>query len=199
MKVLEVKNVGPIRHAKVDFGDLTILVGPQASGKSVFLQLLKLALDRSHIMVRMREAGLNFDFNLTDLFLGPGLRTSGDPAEGHVFADGMPVETDKAEVVESLGWERVFYIPANRSMCYTREGWIRSFSDFNASDPFTVRDFSEEVRSLLELGYRRHTTVFPVAEQPLLVQKRVSEVIFAGFQIAIDRTTPRNPRSLALL
>ena len=46
---LFVQNLGPIPEAEVEFGDLTVLVGPQASGKSLFLQTLKLVLDRNHI------------------------------------------------------------------------------------------------------------------------------------------------------
>ena len=40
MESLEVNNFGPIEKAKVNFGDLTFVVGPQASGKSLFLELL---------------------------------------------------------------------------------------------------------------------------------------------------------------
>ena len=34
MKKIEVKNFGPIKNANVDFGDITILIGAQASGKT---------------------------------------------------------------------------------------------------------------------------------------------------------------------
>jgi predicted ATP-dependent endonuclease of OLD family len=40
MNQLEIKSFGPIEEANVQFGDLTLLVGAQASGKSIFLQLL---------------------------------------------------------------------------------------------------------------------------------------------------------------
>jgi len=45
MDELTVRNLGPIRRADIEIGDLTLLVGPQASGKSIFLRLLKLVLD----------------------------------------------------------------------------------------------------------------------------------------------------------
>lgn len=47
MKKLSINNLGPIRNAEVGFGDLTVLVGPQATGKSLFLQILKLVRERS--------------------------------------------------------------------------------------------------------------------------------------------------------
>ena len=42
MNRLTLNNIGQIKHADLRFGDLTVLVGPQASGKSITLQWLKL-------------------------------------------------------------------------------------------------------------------------------------------------------------
>ena len=39
---LTIKNFGPIHEARLAFGDLTVFIGSQASGKSLALQLLKL-------------------------------------------------------------------------------------------------------------------------------------------------------------
>ncbi len=49
MKSLEVSSFGPIKQGKVEFGDLTILVGPQASGKSLLVQLFKAIEDSGAI------------------------------------------------------------------------------------------------------------------------------------------------------
>ncbi|MCS7035779.1 MAG: hypothetical protein NZM41_03865, partial [Saprospiraceae bacterium] len=46
---LEVRRLGQILKGTVAFGDLTLLVGGQASGKSIFLQLLKLLIDRHQV------------------------------------------------------------------------------------------------------------------------------------------------------
>jgi hypothetical protein len=35
MECIKVKSFGPIEYVNVVFGDLTLLVGPQASGKSI--------------------------------------------------------------------------------------------------------------------------------------------------------------------
>ena len=42
MRHLKIQSFGTIEKAEVNFGDLTLLVGPQASGKSIFLQLYEL-------------------------------------------------------------------------------------------------------------------------------------------------------------
>ena len=41
---LKVNSLGPIREADVRFGDLTVFVGLQVIGESIFLQLLKLTM-----------------------------------------------------------------------------------------------------------------------------------------------------------
>ena len=55
MNELKVENFGPIGKAHVEFGDLTILVGAQASGKSLFLELLKLLEDKEAIVETLRK------------------------------------------------------------------------------------------------------------------------------------------------
>ncbi|MDP3177965.1 MAG: hypothetical protein Q8M76_08680 [Spirochaetaceae bacterium] len=42
---LTVTKLEPIRHAGIEFGDLTLFVGPQASGKSQAFQIYKLAIE----------------------------------------------------------------------------------------------------------------------------------------------------------
>jgi len=40
METLTVKNFGPIREAHLELGKVTVLIGPQASGKSVLVKVL---------------------------------------------------------------------------------------------------------------------------------------------------------------
>ena len=43
---MKLTNFGPIKNLNIQLGDLTILLGPQASGKTLFLQMLKLLVDQ---------------------------------------------------------------------------------------------------------------------------------------------------------
>lgn len=52
-----VKNFGPIRKVDIELGDLTVLIGAQASGKSLFLQMFKLIKDRSAILKSLENYG----------------------------------------------------------------------------------------------------------------------------------------------
>ncbi|WP_206955020.1 hypothetical protein [Trinickia acidisoli] len=57
---LTVKRFGPIAHADVAFGDLTVIVGPQATGKSLFLWTLKLLIDRDQIHDMFTHHNMSF-------------------------------------------------------------------------------------------------------------------------------------------
>src|ERR1035437_10341107 len=76
MEHLKVKSFGPIDEADVHFGDLTLLVGPQASGKSIFLQLLKLLVDKFNIRVNLELYNYiwgNDIEEILDLYFGEGM------------------------------------------------------------------------------------------------------------------------------
>ncbi len=80
---LKLEHVGPIEEGELAFGDLTLLVGPQASGKTIVLQILKLMLDAGPIQHTMARYGLNWSKQLPDfldLYFGEGMRGSGTRA-----------------------------------------------------------------------------------------------------------------------
>lgn len=67
MKKVLVKNLGPIKNAKLELEDLTIFSGPNASGKGILLQLIKLIIDKENIPAQLHlktmngvKAGTNF-------------------------------------------------------------------------------------------------------------------------------------------
>ncbi len=49
LPTFKVGRLGQIYEGKVAFGDLTPLIGTQASGKSLFWQVLKLLIDRHQV------------------------------------------------------------------------------------------------------------------------------------------------------
>ena len=71
--MISIKNFGPIKDVNLELGDLTILLGAQASGKSLLLQMFKLAKDRKSIVKRLDNYGFivkgNAD-NLLNRYLG---------------------------------------------------------------------------------------------------------------------------------
>ena len=60
MQSLKLENLGPIKRAEVEFGDLTVLIGPQASGKSLFVQTYKAICDAKTIRKDLRLFGFDW-------------------------------------------------------------------------------------------------------------------------------------------
>lgn len=76
MKHLKIRSFGPIEKVDVQFGDLTLLVGPQASGKSIFLQLLKLLLDKNNIRKTLEQYSIIWGKEadkILDFYFGEGM------------------------------------------------------------------------------------------------------------------------------
>lgn len=151
---LTVKNFGPIVEADVEFGDLTVLVGPQATGKSVFLQLMKLLVDTAVIHQEFTRHDIDWRNNLNDLFeiyFGEGM-SSIYRRESQVFLDGEPLLLEglaKPQPPSSASSERIFYIPAQRVLSM-RDGVTHPFTDYRAGDPFCLREFSEKLHVLVQ-------------------------------------------------
>ena len=76
MESLKIEKLGPLGSVDVSFGDLTIIVGPQASGKSVFLETLKLVDDREFIVSTLERYGYIFGRRpkkILDAYFGQGM------------------------------------------------------------------------------------------------------------------------------
>ena len=75
---ISLENVGQLKSADVEFGDLTVLVGQQATGKTVFLEILKLIADKGHIHSQLTKHGFDWKGNrdlFLDTYLGEGMRS----------------------------------------------------------------------------------------------------------------------------
>jgi len=199
--ILVLRNVGPIQKAEVKFQDLTILVGPQATGKSIFLQFLKLLLDTASIFSTLRKYGLDWRRPAGDrvrafleLYLGEGTGHQWEPQRSQIEWRGAPINLDdllKKRIRADLS-EKSFYIPAQRVLALSRDGWFRPFADFRAGDPFVVRDFSEKLRLMMESSLGRAEAIFPQEKRlKAEIRELLDTHLFRGFQLTIDKTAPQ--------
>ena len=89
MKNLSISNFGPIGHVSVNFGDITLLVGPQASGKSLFLELLKYIVDKEYILANLRKYNYIIDKKnpkkVLDVIFGDGMNSIFKPETEILF------------------------------------------------------------------------------------------------------------------
>ncbi len=196
---LQVSHVGPIKRADVTFGDLTVLVGPQATGKSIFLELLKLLVDTGAVLDRLKRYGLDWDKDLSrflDTYLGEGM--SGVWREGHSTITFRGEVVDLERLVghqKKLKHESLFFIPAQRVLTLGK-GWPRPFSDYSPEDPFVVKDFSEKIRVLMEteigiqlepkLAIQR--TLFPPPRRlKVEIRQLLRETVFYNFGFQVHK------------
>jgi hypothetical protein len=188
---LKLQHIGPIAEAELAFGDLTVLVGPQASGKSITLEMLKLIVDTGYVQEMMTKHGLDWSGKLPEFFdayFGEGMRGIWNDPQSGVSWEGQRVDMPKlvrrrkANKTESL-----FFIPAQRVLAL-RDGWPRPFSDYSAGDPFAVREFSEKLRVLVEKEFGASENLFPQERRLMIAFRQMLEhCVFGKFRLQVDK------------
>lgn len=202
MKKILVRHLGPVEHGEVQFGDLTLLVGPQATGKSLFLQVAKLLIDRNAIRQELRRFNIRWGNSPEDLFevyFGEGMSALYSERT-EVQQDGKPVDwtklTELRGRVPQSSAQKMFYIPAQRVITI-RDGLTRPFTDYRTGDPFVVREFSETLHQLVQTEFAQREDLFPTKGR-LKQQYRglIEEHVFRGMVLHLD--TERFQRRVVL-
>ena len=192
MKTLTIQNLGPIESANISFGDLTFFVGPQASGKSIVLQMVKLLEDKAYIRKILDQQGIPWPKApnaVLDLVLGEDM--GGIWSEKTQLKTEKPVEADffvfKPGQTFKDAVESVFYIPAQRVMCFQND-WLRFFGSIEASAPFVLKNFSEQIRQYLDNTFTsKQGEVFPKSQYlKTPVRKVIDSAVYHGAQIEVD-------------
>jgi len=188
---LKIRNLGQIREADLSFGDLTVLVGPQATGKSIALQLLKLMVDAGQVQEEMAKYGLDWEHQLPhflDVYFGEGMRSIWQEGATSIEWEGKPVDLPQmAKRKRPNKEETLFFIPAQRVLAL-RDGWPRPFTDYAPGDPFAVREFSEKLRVLVEQEFGTSIDIFP-QERRLKRELRdlLQRHVFSNFHLRVDK------------
>jgi hypothetical protein len=191
MTTLDIHNLGQIKEASLSFGDLTVLVGPQATGKSIALQLLKLMLDAGQVQEEMAKYGLDWEHRLPeflDIYFGEGMRSIWREESTSIEWEGKTVDLPQmARRKRPKKEETLFYIPAQRVLAL-RDGWPRPFTDYTPGDPFAVREFSENLRVLVEQEFAASGDLFP-QERRLKREFRdlLQRHVFLDFHLKVDK------------
>ncbi|MEB3356035.1 MAG: AAA family ATPase [Synechococcales bacterium] len=194
MENIQIANLGPLKKADVTFGDLTLLVGPQATGKSILLQLTKLLLDSDDIIYTIKKNGFdlgNDSTNFMELYFGEGMRSLWtERTEIHV--DGKSVKPSNLLEKGTRSKEQLFFVPAQRVLIL-ENGWPRPFTSFEVGDPYVVQNFSEHLRLLMQQGLgSKGSAIFP-RDGSLKKELRdaLDNSIFHGAQVELNTTGMR--------
>ena len=191
MERIKLTSLGQIREADISFGDLTVFVGEQASGKGILLQLVKLILDAGDITQTLKKHGFDWQKkteNFLSLYFGEGMETIWNKDETKVTVDKVDFTPRKA-LSRRKKSENLFLIPAHRVMTL-KDGWPRAFTDYATSDPYVVKEFSEELRLLMEAGLGTGKgPIFPqVGRMNKTLRDAIGKSIFGDAEIRLDRS-----------
>lgn len=188
--MITINNFGPIKDVSLKLGDLTILLGAQASGKSLLLQMFKLAKDRKSIVKRLDNYGFivkgNAD-NLLNRYLGEGLSPMWRDNTS-LIVDGVNYKSKDA-LVKNPAQEivdKVFYIPAQRILSIS-DGRPKNFMEFGENDPYVLRSFSETLRLFIQSGMNGSNVIYPLTYRLKgTVRKMFDNTIFHGGKVVME-------------
>ncbi|MEM9460507.1 MAG: AAA family ATPase [Myxococcota bacterium] len=190
---LEVHNFGPIAHALVPLRDLIILVGPQATGKSLLLQLLKLAEDHNRVASLLAEHGFDWrrPADFASLYFGAGLENAWS-TNARVRLGRRKLTLQKIAASRARDDDDdVFYIPAHRTITIA-DGWPRPFQQYDLEIPFVARLFSESLRRMLSRRGRSHGQLFPIDRRlKVPLRRAIDDAVFHGGELRLEVTGMR--------
>lgn len=188
MEKFIIENFGLIKDVSISFGDLTLLVGPQASGKSIALETLKLAIDRDHIINTLDRynyiIGHNTD-KILNVYFGEGMsgiwkdNTRIEYDDNPFLKKNLPKKADETD-------ETLFYIPAQRIFSIS-DGRPKNFMEFDSSSPYILRSFSETLRLFMQNGMGQADVLFPIKNRLKgFLRRSFDESIFHNAKIITE-------------
>ena len=187
MEQLLIKNFGPIKDLDIKLGDLTILLGPQASGKTLFLQILKLLIDKDHIAETLSRYNYITDKQadrILNYYFGDCLSSMWSK-ETEIKIDNERFSKNRLLNSSSDAKEKVFYIPAQRILSIS-DGRPKNFMEYDISSPYVLRNFSETLRLFFQnsIGDEK---MFPLNNRLKGgMKKAFNDTIFHGGEVVID-------------
>lgn len=190
---LTIKNFAQIESVEVPLRDLVVLVGPQATGKSLVLEMLKLAIDRNRIVRSLKQHGLTWNGpnELVALYFGGGFENSWTKTTRVVHIEHEISIRDLTKARAYKGEDAVFYIPAHRTLAIA-EGWPRPFAQYQIETPFVARRFSEQLLTSLNQGLVGKGKIFPHDRRLKDAFRRlIDESIFHGATLRLDTARMR--------
>lgn len=172
MNNLKIQNFGPIDEVNINFGDLTFFVGPQASGKSITLEALKLIEDRDSIIKTLDKYNyiLGHDAKrILNVYFGEGLEKLWKN-NSILEIDSNSLTLNRLTKKPSDKESSIFFVPAQRIVCMG-DGYPKFFSDFTFTTPYVLREFSETLRTFVQFGLSGKNKIFPITERLKGIQK----------------------------
>lgn len=200
----KVKDFGPIKNVDVKIADLTILIGPQASGKSLFLELFKLVKDHDNIVSTLKKynyiLGKSPTLSLPEYYFGEGL-SSLITESTRVIANGQNTTgrlTSTNIKQGTVTHDSVFYVPAQRILSIA-DGRPKNFMEFDLSTPYVLRVFSETLRVFIQGGLGNPDVIFPMKLRlKNSIKDSINSSIFHNGKVVIDQSGGQRKMKLSI-
>ncbi|AXE31757.1 hypothetical protein DK842_18760 [Chromobacterium phragmitis] len=162
-KSIKIANFAHIKEINISFGDLTVIVGPQASGKSLAMQWVKLLADRNAVCSDLKKYGYYFEKNseFYSLYFGEGYERSVTEDVNIIFngEDASPLALPEKKVFAKKHKIRV--IPAHRGLLMV-DGWPKLFQQHAMDTPYVARRSSEDLyNQLTSMNTSETDVIFP--------------------------------------
>ncbi len=188
IKKLNVSNFAKLKDAEFNFKDLNLFVGPQASGKSLTLQLIKLLIDYRDIVNNLKR--YNYDWKgkinlFPELYFGEGMSGLLENILVTQVPKGKDINynVDYARGYDRLQSPQCFYIPAQRFLVI-EEDWPKAFETFENKYPYVVREFSDVLRTILNKHPEK--SIFPYSPKlKKSIKKQIEETIYQNSNIEL--------------
>ena len=159
--------------------------------------MLKLIIDKQHIISTLR----NYNYilsktdakNILDCYFGEGLsglfrKDTEISLTGVPFSPQDLLRTISKQKASEIRKESVFYVPAQRILSIS-DGRPKNFMEFDTSNPYVLRRFSETLRVFLQAGLGNPDTIFPMRNRLKgAVRKSINNTIFHNGKVVIDKT-----------
>jgi len=190
---LSIEKFAQLEKVVIPLTDLVVLVGPQATGKSLVLELLKLAVDRNRVVRVLKQNGFKWESSeeFADLYFGGGFGKSWTPSTQFVYQGQHIALDDVAGGRQKKGEDAVFYIPAHRTLAIA-DGWPRPFSGYQIETPYVARRFSEELLTSINQGLIGKGKIFPHPRRLRdAFRELIDDAIFHGATLKLDLTGMR--------
>lgn len=187
MQNFKIHNLGPIANVDITFGDLTFFVGPQATGKSITLEALKLIEDRDSIIETLDRYNYIIGHNarrILNMYFGEGMEKIWGK-DTKITLDNKSLTISMLPKASSGKESSVFYIPAQRIVCMG-DGFPKFFSDFSFTTPYVLREFTETLRAFVQFGLGDKLKVFPLTERlKNILRKSFEDSIFHSGNVVL--------------
>lgn len=198
IKKISVNNLGPITQGEVEFGDLTLFMGPQATGKSILLQHFKLLNDYKYIYKYLLNKG--FSLKTRDEFLqgylGENMHNVWNNRTMMTYTEANKTTKNKFSINENIIDKQIraskdtekstcFYIPAQRVLIYDQDGWVKDYGGYPFSYPFVIKEFSETVRQYITTDEKGE--LFPKKNLKGEIKDLIDRHLFRGAKLKKEK------------